>query len=393
MAGGAVSAGAGQIEAAFPQRTRELDLLLQCARIQIDDARAQRISEALVSGIDGKTLILLASRHGLVPLLYRALAGPRLNKLEPESQLRLRTLAESCHFRTLVLFSELVRLHRLLTAAGVLVVPYKGPALAQYLYGDVTLRQILDIDLIVRPCDAIKARRVLMENGCPPLKTLSHRRAVARVWYHCDFVFATGKGVCVDLTWRIAPAYWNFPQIPQLAWTRLVRLSLAGDSVPWLACEDLLLLLCLHGSKHKWDTLKWTVDVAELLRTHPDMDWCLLWNSAKDAGAQRMVALGVLLAHELLEAPVPPAQMEKIRSDVSLLRLAGEASRNFTLPDAPVASTLVELGFLTRLAEHGRTRLACLLLRPLYFILHRLVRPAAQLLTRTQVRASSDRSG
>ena len=390
MAGGAVSAGAGQIEAALPGRTRELDVLLQCARIQIDDARVQRLSDAFARGVDNPALISLALRHGLVPLLYRTLTTAGLNTMDAASQLRLRTIAEACRFRTLVLFSELVRLQRALAAAGVIAVPYKGPALAQYLYGDVALRQILDIDLIVRPSDAIKARQVLMDNGCHPLKALSFRRAAAHVWYHCDFVFMTGKRACVDLTWRIAPAYWRLPKIPQLAWARLGTLPMAGDKVPWLACEDLLLVLCLHGSKHKWDTLKWVVDVAELLRGHPDLDWHLLWTSAGASGAQRMVALGVLLAHELLEAPVPTAQLQKIRSDAPLATLAMEVSRTYSVADAPAATTLVELGFLTRLAERGNTRLACQLLRPLYFVLHRIVRPVAQALRGSRTGTAPD---
>ena len=391
MASGAVFAGAGEIDAAVARHTRELDLLLQCARTQIDDTRAQRIAEDLARGVDGEALIRLAWRHGLVPLLYQSLTRAGLHNLAPECQLRLRTVAESSRFRTLVLCSELLRLQRVLTAAGVVAIPYKGPVLAAHLYGDAALRQILDIDLIVRPGDAVKARRVLMENGCVALKKMSPRRAAARAWYHCDFVFMTAKRVCVDLTWRIAPAYWNLPKIAPSAWTRLGRLSLAGDTVPWLAGEDLLVVLCLHGSKHKWDTLKWIVDVAELLRVHPQLDWSYLWDSARDGGAQRMVALGLLLAHDLLQAPVPPAQLERIRADASLAPFMAEVSRNFSVVDAPSASTLVELDFLTRLAERAWTRLACRLLRPFYFVLHHMLRPAVQALRRHSVRSARDR--
>ena len=140
--------------------------------------------------------------------------------LEPQARAKLRAVAEASRLRTLVLCSELVRVHRLLTAAGVLAVPYKGPALAACLYGDVAVRQMLDIDLIVRPSDAVKARRILVENACHPLKPLPAWRVAAHVWYHCDFVFRGTKGVCVDLTWRNAPAYWQLPQMPAAAWNR-----------------------------------------------------------------------------------------------------------------------------------------------------------------------------
>ena len=366
-------------------------MLLQCARVHIDADRARRISDILACGIDGEALVALALRHGLAPLLYRNLAAVGLDRLAPHTGAKLRTVAEASRFRTLVLCSELVRVHRLLTAAGVLAVPYKGPALAASLYGDVAVRQMLDIDLIVRPSDAVKARRILVENACHPLKPLPAWRVAAHVWYHCDFVFRGTKGVCVDLTWRNAPAYWQLPQMPAAAWNRLEHLPFAGDQMPWLACEDLLLVLCLHGSKHKWDTLKWIVDVAELLRTHPGIDWPLAWASARNAGAERMLALGLWLAHDLLEAPLPLAQLEKVRRDAPLMLLASEASRHYALADAPAATTLVELGFLTRLAERVSTRLACQLLRPCYLVLHHVARPMAQLLRRNRVQPATAR--
>jgi len=50
-------------------------------------------------------------------------------------------------------------------------------------------------------------------------------------------------------------------------WRRQGTLSVLGTNVRWPAAEDLLLILCLHASTHRWGELKWIVDIAELLRT------------------------------------------------------------------------------------------------------------------------------
>ncbi len=362
--------------------TAELELLLLCARVRVDDDGAKRILGRLDGGLDWNMVVKAALRHGLIPLVYRTLVGLGLRNVPPPIQAQLRTLSESFRFRTLVHFSELIRLQQALTTAGIVAVPYKGPALAACLYGDVTLRQIQDIDVLVRPGDALRARRVLMDNGCVPVRKLSDRFAAAHVRYHCDFDFTTDKRVGVDLGWRNAPGYWFLPNLPELAWTRLGRLTLAGYDVPWLCREDLLLVLCLHGGKHKWDTLKWIVDVAELLRLHPGIQWPEMWESARQAGAERMLALGLFLAHDLLQAPLPPDVLAHVRSRPRVLALAAEVCASSFAADAAPATTLVELAFLARATERLSARLACQVLRPFYFVLHHMLRPGVAVLQR-----------
>ena len=51
----------------------EAELLLCCARISADAARAELISTLLQKGIDWQYLISTAHAHGVLPLLYRSL--------------------------------------------------------------------------------------------------------------------------------------------------------------------------------------------------------------------------------------------------------------------------------------------------------------------------------
>ena len=51
-------------------------------------------------------------------------------------------------------------------------------------------------------------------------------------------------------------------------WERVGRVPLGGNSVPSFAPEDMLLILCVYGSKHTWGRLKWVCDIAELIRVH-----------------------------------------------------------------------------------------------------------------------------
>jgi hypothetical protein len=91
-------------------------------------------------------------------------------------------------------------------------------------------------------------------------------------------------------------------------WSRASTLPFAGRTVPTLAADDLLLLLCAHnGGKHGWRYLRWIADVADLVRTQGDrIDWRGLFGRAAAAGCSRLLCVGLMLARDLLEAPVPP---------------------------------------------------------------------------------------
>ena len=54
---------------------------------------------------------------------------------------------------------------RLLSAAGVRAIPLKGMALADSLYGNFAMRITWDLDLLVPPGEALRARHVLIANG------------------------------------------------------------------------------------------------------------------------------------------------------------------------------------------------------------------------------------
>jgi hypothetical protein len=82
-----------------------------------------------------------------------------------------------------------------------------------------------------------------------------------------------------------------------------------------LAPEDLLIVLCVHGSKHVWESLKWVCDVAELLHSHQHLDWSRIFSSASTWRCRRMVYMGLSLAHLVLDAPLPVTVLARLSAD------------------------------------------------------------------------------
>ncbi len=121
-------------------------------------------------------------------------------------------------------------------------------------------------------------------------------------------------GLLLELHWRLTQPYFGIADTLDDVAAELGPAAVAGLAVRTLSPAALLLYLCVHGATHRWPRLEWICDVAELLRRETTIDWGRLRASAHANGAERMVGLGVLLAAELLGAPLPAALADLARS-------------------------------------------------------------------------------
>jgi hypothetical protein len=208
------------------------------------------------------------------------------------------------------LAQEAVELASLLQEQGIPVLAYKGPAVAMAVYGDLALRQYQDIDLVIRDRDLPKTMDLLMQRGfdlapysCQPdnPKDVSHS--------HETTLAAPDKTYFIDLHWRLAPeqAQAFCPDIKKM-WDRIETIRLPQGSVDTFCREDLFVALCSHGTVHRWGRLKWLLDVAEILRDPVGLNWDRIETMTFDRPlARSAISLAVLLAADLLHAPMPVA--------------------------------------------------------------------------------------
>ena len=318
--------------AKMPAGTRpEAELLLRSARVVLDDVAVERLLALLQHTLDWVWLLGAAEQNGMAPLLYW-----HLNRLAPAAvpgavldDLRQRFLANAR--RTLLLTGELLRLLPLFAGHGIRAIPFKGPTLAAYAYGNVALRHFMDLDLLIAPADLPRARQLLAAEGYRSELSLAPDQEDAYLASIGQLPFVTEGGTClVELHARIAPRAFHFPLGPERLWARLRPLSLGGREIHTLAGEDLLLVLCAHGAKHLWASLGWVCDVAELLRAGPAMNWAAVMEEARSLRCVRILLLGLVLAHDLLQAPMPEDLLGQARTP-TLRALAAQACRQMFL--------------------------------------------------------------
>jgi hypothetical protein len=228
------------------------------------------------------------------------------------------------NLRNLSLTRELLRVVNEFEAQDVPIIPYKGPVLTASAYGNLALRIFADLDVLVHKHDIPRAKRLLISLGYVQQDELTEVQEAAYLHSDCEYHFAPNgeDRDLLELHWRITPRTFAFLLDAESLWERLQRASLGGATVPTLSAEDMLLILCAHGCAEFWHQLRLICDVAELIRANEALQWDTLVQRAEALGSRRMLLLGLFLANDLLDAPLPPEILHVVRQDQAVARLS-----------------------------------------------------------------------
>lgn len=333
------------------EKPREVDLLLHCARSCLDTQHVQHIQTLLRDNLDWAYVTRMAIRHGVMPLLYWNLNKACPDAVPTDTFQQLRTNFFKISARNLSLAGELLKILHHLKEQGIPAIPFKGPTLAVSAYGNLSLRQFGDLDIFVPKRDLPRAAESLLAQGYQARDQLNqeHPRDPLEEKFH-TFIRKDGL-VGVDLQWMIADNQFSF-QLDHEDWkTQLAPVSLAGSTVQSFSPEVMLLILCVHGSKHRWTRLQWISDVAELLRAHPDMNWENVVGLASRLGCQRMLSLGILLAHDLLGTTLSAKELQRFTQDEAADSLARQLRPQLFLEGEDVHDSSEPSAFYLKLRE------------------------------------------
>jgi hypothetical protein len=300
---------------------REFQLLLYCARTQPD---AGLIRDVVKEGINWSTLLGLAKYHRVRPLLIQSLKTSCWDAVPLPSQLELESCYRKIVARNLLFTGELFRLLDVFRKNRIATAAFKGPVLADVVYGDMSVREFVDLDVFVHEADVCKAEQILIARGYKSYIPGREYRS-AFLSYYGQQPFCAPTGVMVDLHWRLASKNVALPIQSAAVLETLQDVMIAGRIVPTLALEDLALLLAAHGTMHGWASLLWVCDFAELLRRHQGMDWDAIFVRAQQAHSSRPLLLAILLASILLDAPAPLELVTKARDNSAVRELAEKA--------------------------------------------------------------------
>ncbi len=243
----------------------EAQLLLCCARTTLDEVTQKRATSLLSQELDWAYFLRLATRQRVVPLIQRSLSAAQFGAIPPAITAALAQQQDHIARRNFFLTGRLVGLLRTLDTGGIRAIAYKGPAIAAVAYGNISLRQFWDLDVLVQPRDYRRARELLLSRGGYRLRE--------NYGWECSLIDATGI-VYVDLHRHIAPDVWPGSLWFDRLWKRRQHVASAGG-IPTLSAEDMLVVLSIQLRKDAWERkelrLSKICDIAELLRAWPTL--------------------------------------------------------------------------------------------------------------------------
>jgi len=297
-------------------KTAENQIILCIARRELERSLLRR-------EIDWDYLFATAQAHGLLPLLHKHLTTAASDLVPGHFLSRLKRESIANSQNVLHLIGKQLRVYKLFREHNIRVALFKGPLLAQLAYGEVSLRQAGDIDVLIPRHDFDHARKLLESLGYEMHPRLTPAQLTSHLNNHCEIQFMRDDWfTVVDLHWELAPRSFVFNVKADEVLSRLQSVSLAGTLVETFNAEDLVLYQSMHGAKHLWRRLEWISALAESLRATPEINWDELVDRAAGARATRILSLGLRLVQQFSDVHVPAHVLAAIDSDGTMQRMA-----------------------------------------------------------------------
>ena len=228
---------------------------------------------------------------------------------------KLRTTYRNLATRNTNLFFAAAKALAALADQQLPVIALKGLALAKNIYGDIALRPMSDIDLLLREKDLVRAGRTLLALGYQ--QPYPDWESTIKAYHHLP-PFTGQNGVVIELHWNIVPPDSPVKVDLDGLWARARQMEIAAVNVRVLSPEDLFLHLCVHAGFHLRSGLDLILlcDIARLIRTSAGkIDWRTVAERAGSWGCRKCAYLILLLVRELLAAAPPDELMSGIKPD------------------------------------------------------------------------------
>ena len=294
----------------------EHDILIAIARRELAPQANETIRKLVKLDLDWDYLLATARHHGLIPLLQRNANKAAADLLPSHVKTKLKQESVANVQSVLYLVSQALKVAKLFEENAIPVAIFKGPILSEVAYGETSLRQAGDIDVLISRQHFGRVKELLQSLGFQMYPQLTRAQQASHLAFHCEIQFMRDDWfTVVDLHWGLAPKSFVFGMTGEEIMSRLQTVSLGGAQLKTFALEDLLLYQAMHGAKHLWRKLEWIASLAELVGTIETAAWKVVIERTLKARATRILALGLRLTERLFQIEVPREVLSAIDDD------------------------------------------------------------------------------
>ncbi|MFA6383921.1 MAG: nucleotidyltransferase family protein [Candidatus Omnitrophota bacterium] len=239
----------------------------------IDLSRRERIIHLAGERFDWDYLVAAASREGVACVIYDRLNKSGLRDIVPASVLAgLGSVYYTHSAQNTLLLEEFKSVIPVLNDARVPVILLKGLFLADSVYGNIALRPVRDLDILVRRRDVLKTVSALGSIGYAPIANVEERLE-DRFAYSVTLAkqgVGIDAGASIDLHWHILNASWLIGLRSEKCdverfWDGAEFATVSGIKARVLSPEHLLISLAVNAFTHCYQRLILIVDIERVL--------------------------------------------------------------------------------------------------------------------------------
>ncbi|MBU0502969.1 MAG: nucleotidyltransferase family protein [Candidatus Omnitrophota bacterium] len=255
--------------------------------IDPDKSRLTKAEELLKSGLDWDYLLKVSKQHGVACLLYY-----HLNRfgfqgyLPPAIFKELESIYYNNCARNTLIYEELARLLSIFEQSQIKVILLKGIFLAEAVYKNIALRQMSDMDILIKKDDFFRIGKVLLDSGYSAADSIntSFNDPLSYSVLFAKVDRLRSISISIDLHWDILTSTWMRSFIagrvnPEKIWSEASSVNIAGANALALSCQHHLFHLCLHSFSHSFERLILLTDIFEFVRNYQDR---IDWNDARE---------------------------------------------------------------------------------------------------------------
>ena len=298
---------------------QERHVLLQSLR---DDAADSHDATTHACGLGSwERIFHAAAQLGIAPLLYtRLVRAASLAHVGTVLTERKRDLLWS-QAHNMKRFAKLRPILAALRANGIPVIPLKGAALAELVYGHIGLRTMGDVDLLVHKEDLGRVETLLEDIGFHADESYRPRAWYRTHHHHIVPYVSPDHLLTLEVHHNISLATSRVRVPVSELWTHAQGVHIASVPCTALSWEHMLLHLALHISDQNcfYRDIRGLCDVTEVVKRYSrSIDWDLLLRSAYMIGAQTHLYFTLSLSKDLLGGAIPQDALSALRRQTAL---------------------------------------------------------------------------
>lgn len=286
----------------------EFQLALCCSALDVEKALDLSTQLKCRPDFSETDFLIFLRRHHICELAFQTLHG---NSLFSNSfQLQLELQSKSNQLKAIKGQSIQVKLQEYFDEHHIYAIFLKGILLSKQYYGDIGLRNIVDIDVWVEESKYTSVEDFLRSLGyvgvLDKYEFNSKQLIYLRQTTHDETFFHQSDRITpvVELHWKLRNALGNFKFDTYADKGLLSKVEVNNNSFSVFNHIDQFIFLSVHGAEHAWFKIKWIVDLVHLIKV-VELDWDKVIVRAKELHSLKEVRLVWELLEQLYNLPKP----------------------------------------------------------------------------------------